>query len=220
MRVLFILLAAGAFLFGAEPKFGDYAAKIYKGNVTAPNITISEFDNPLEINFAGKYYINALSCSTDGGHGVEMCVIAKIFDLTSGKEIHGVMSDILNNDLYWYLNDYRALKFKPDSSLIGVSYYESDELYRTVYFEFKNGGFAEVARTEVYPDDVLKFIENYNECEHFGGEEPYDEARAKEIAQASEKYCGAANKAYKTLKSKYKNDVKTTNILANFYKNY
>jgi hypothetical protein len=223
MRALFITFATCAVLFAAEPKFADYAAKIYKGNVTAPNIVFTEDDteevkNPLEINFAGKYYINADGCSTSGGHGWDKCDRAKIFDLASGKEIAGVMQDILNDDLYWYRNDGRALTFKRDSSLISVSYYRFDELYRTVYFQFKNGGFKEVARIEVYPDDVIKFIENYSRCERYAGEDPIDAAREKELEQICEKYCGAAEKAYKTIKVKYKNNDAIIKATANFYK--
>ena len=60
------------------------------------------------------------------------------------------------------------------------------------------------------PADVEAQRENAEACEHFPGEEPYDAARAKEIEEGVEKYCGALKAALPALKTKYAGDAAVT----------
>lgn len=55
------------------------------------------------------------------------------------------------------------------------------------------------------PKQVKLFNKRQIECNHWAGEEPYDKARAKEIATAAEKLkCDILEKDEKKLISKYK----------------
>jgi hypothetical protein len=57
------------------------------------------------------------------------------------------------------------------------------------------------------PDDVQAFIKLQEECEHWAGEEPYDDARAKEIAKAmADLHCDDARKQEQELRRRYPND--------------
>ena len=54
------------------------------------------------------------------------------------------------------------------------------------------------------PADVAKFIDNAEMCEHFAGEwDDNDKARQREITQAIEQSCGAAQRQLKRLRVKY-----------------
>jgi hypothetical protein len=57
-----------------------------------------------------------------------------------------------------------------------------------------------------YPAEVKCFIESAALCEHFAGEEGYDEERAREIHQALDRYCPDAQARSKGLKEKYRSD--------------
>ena len=55
------------------------------------------------------------------------------------------------------------------------------------------------------PSKVKKFIDRQIECNHWGGEEPYDKARAQEIKAATDKLkCNDLEKDEKLLKKIYK----------------
>ena len=57
---------------------------------------------------------------------------------------------------------------------------------------------------EKLPQDVAKFVENAQMCEHFAGEwDDNDKARQREITQAVEQSCGQAQKQWKRLSVKY-----------------
>lgn len=58
------------------------------------------------------------------------------------------------------------------------------------------------------PADVSKFIERREACDHFRGEEAYDEARAKELAVALEKNCKGTDAQLAGLRKKYAKDKK------------
>lgn len=48
----------------------------------------------------------------------------------------------------------------------------------------------QVTATEpALPPDVQAFVDRYDECEHWLGEEPYDAARKREINRAIKKVC-------------------------------
>jgi hypothetical protein len=64
------------------------------------------------------------------------------------------------------------------------------------------------------PADVQCFVENAAACEHFAGEEPYDEERRSEILAAMDKSCGNAQNLSGPLKDKYNKDVDILRILA------
>ena len=56
---------------------------------------------------------------------------------------------------------------------------------------------------EGFPDDLKCLIENAAMCEHYAGEEPYDEERQAEITQALDKSCSDAQRLSLSLKKKY-----------------
>lgn len=56
------------------------------------------------------------------------------------------------------------------------------------------------------PADVTAFTTQRETCEHFLGEEPYDAARAAELADAAEKYCTTLNTQWAQLRARYKDD--------------
>jgi hypothetical protein len=57
------------------------------------------------------------------------------------------------------------------------------------------------------PEDVVQFINRHVECVHWGGEEPYDEERKKEIFAAVEKLgCLQLDDNERALRKKYAKD--------------
>jgi len=56
------------------------------------------------------------------------------------------------------------------------------------------------------PDDVVKFIERRDLCDHFRGEEPYDSERAEFLANAIRRDCTGTDTALAALMAKYQND--------------
>jgi hypothetical protein len=67
------------------------------------------------------------------------------------------------------------------------------------------------------PSDVISLLERTNECHYWGGEEPYDADRAKQIAEAVEKInCDSIDADTKALTEKYKNKPKITDKIKSF----
>jgi hypothetical protein len=64
------------------------------------------------------------------------------------------------------------------------------------------------------PEDVRYFVENAATCEHFAGEEPYDEERRTEIRIALGKYCKKALELSTLLKGKYSQNADILQILS------
>lgn len=61
--------------------------------------------------------------------------------------------------------------------------------------------------TAGYPADVADFLERVVECNHWAGEEPYDENRKREINQAvTELNCDALVADESVIKGHYRND--------------
>ncbi len=58
------------------------------------------------------------------------------------------------------------------------------------------------------PDDVRALVDDYDTCVHFGGEEPYDDARRREIEAAVARYCLPAPKRLAALMDKYRDDAR------------
>ncbi|WDJ04556.1 hypothetical protein [Xanthomonas campestris] len=68
------------------------------------------------------------------------------------------------------------------------------------------------------PDDVRKLVDDYDTCEHFAGEEPYDDARRREIEAAVEQYCTPAPARLAALMQRYRNDAGISEWLRNYAK--
>ncbi|MEA9783123.1 hypothetical protein [Xanthomonas campestris] len=68
------------------------------------------------------------------------------------------------------------------------------------------------------PDDVRKLVDDYDTCEHFAGEEPYEDARRREIEAAVEQYCAPAPARLAALMQRYRNDAGISEWLRNYAK--
>lgn len=69
----------------------------------------------------------------------------------------------------------------------------------------------------VLPKDVAAYIERRNECEHFIGEEPYDEARRKYLTRVIRETCTGSNRDLAALRAKYRSRPEVLEALADFY---
>jgi hypothetical protein len=67
-----------------------------------------------------------------------------------------------------------------------------------------------------YPFDVEEFVDRREICDHFRGEEPYDDDRAKFLAEQIEKVCTGTDKELQALKQKYNGDDEIMQILNRF----
>jgi hypothetical protein len=56
------------------------------------------------------------------------------------------------------------------------------------------------------PADVRAFLERENTCQHFAGEEAYDEARRLELETASERYCDGRERIFADLYERHHDD--------------
>jgi hypothetical protein len=64
------------------------------------------------------------------------------------------------------------------------------------------------------PKDVAAMIERIAMCIHFGGEEPYDSARSREIAAAMKKHgCERLDSDEAALRARYKNNSDVQRVL-------
>ncbi len=61
-----------------------------------------------------------------------------------------------------------------------------------------------------WPADLARFIERRDACDHFRGEDPYDEERRKFLQQKMAELCTGTDKELLRLKSKYRSDNKVT----------
>lgn len=67
------------------------------------------------------------------------------------------------------------------------------------------------------PKDVVAYVERRNECEHFIGEEPYDEARRKYLTRVIRETCANANRDLAALRAEYRGRPEVLEALADFY---
>jgi hypothetical protein len=219
MKILLALLAAYAVLFGAEPKFKDYPAKTYRGDIS--KTAASQFGQELKINFGGKYYINTYACL-----GEECDSDVVIVDIESG-EIYNLSEklDVYSHGVFFYHNHNGfRFKYQANSYLLALSYQEggvdADEPYRKVYFNFKDGEFEKIAQIESYPNDFTAFSEDYSMCESYEGNDPLNnEVPSEPDEQWSEgydKYCVPLEATAKKLLEKYKNNKKVSNQIKLF----
>lgn len=56
------------------------------------------------------------------------------------------------------------------------------------------------------PTDVQAFLARENTCQHFAGEEPYDDERRRELEEASAKYCEGRRKIFTDLVARHRGD--------------
>ncbi len=75
---------------------------------------------------------------------------------------------------------------------------------------------AGAAHAADLPADVSAFVEERQQCDHFRGEEPYDEARRVEIDSALDRYCRGTDARLAKLKTKYRHDAAVCDALAAF----
>jgi hypothetical protein len=54
------------------------------------------------------------------------------------------------------------------------------------------------------PRDIAAFVADRQQCDHFRGEEPYDEARRQEIAAALDRFCRGTDARLADLRKKYR----------------
>ena len=64
-----------------------------------------------------------------------------------------------------------------------------------------------------FPDDVTRFIERRDACDHVRGEAPYDAARRTYLEQQALKFCTGTDAALAALKQKYRSDAAVTTKL-------
>ena len=66
------------------------------------------------------------------------------------------------------------------------------------------------------PSKVAEFKERRDLCEHFLGEEPYDEERRIFLEKNIRKYCTGTDKELSSLKEKYKDNKAVLKTLADY----
>lgn len=68
------------------------------------------------------------------------------------------------------------------------------------------GDLADIRIYCAMPADVRSFLERENTCQHFAGEEAYDDARRAELEQASAEYCDGREDHFEALYARYYDD--------------
>ena len=66
------------------------------------------------------------------------------------------------------------------------------------------------------PPDVVNFMERRDLCDHFRGEDPYNEERRKFLEENLKKYCTGTDKELASLKAKHNNNEAVLKALANY----
>ncbi|MGF6417101.1 hypothetical protein ABH900_000562 [Stenotrophomonas sp. AN71] len=70
------------------------------------------------------------------------------------------------------------------------------------------------------PGDVQAFLARENTCQHFAGEEPYDDERRRELEEASAKYCEGREKIFTDLVARHRDDCATRAALIGINSRY
>jgi hypothetical protein len=65
---------------------------------------------------------------------------------------------------------------------------------------------ANAAAQDRLPADVARFVERRDGCDHFRGEEPYDDERRRFLEQRIRKLCIGTDRTLANLKKKYRDD--------------
>jgi hypothetical protein len=79
--------------------------------------------------------------------------------------------------------------------------------------------FANAAEKEAafkLPVDVASFKERRDACDHFRGEESYDQERRKFLVESLEKYCTGTDRELAALKAKYKSNKTVIDVLREY----
>jgi hypothetical protein len=66
------------------------------------------------------------------------------------------------------------------------------------------------------PVDVAEYKERRDLCDHFRGEDPYDEERRKFLEENMKKFCVATDKELASLKTKYKKNEAVLKALSGY----
>lgn len=66
------------------------------------------------------------------------------------------------------------------------------------------------------PKDVAIFKQRRDLCDHFRGEEPFDQERRKFLEENLNKYCTGTDKELAALKAQYKNDAAVIKVLGQY----
>ena len=69
------------------------------------------------------------------------------------------------------------------------------------------------------PTDVKAFVEKRDGCDHFRGEEPYDEERRRFLDENIKELCSGTDKALAELKNKYKDNANVIKQLSLYEEN-
>ena len=72
----------------------------------------------------------------------------------------------------------------------------------------------ELSLVEPMPADIRTFTNKRDECDHWRGEEPYDDERAKEISGAINDTCTGTDDKLSKLRRKYKDRPSVLEVLA------
>ncbi|HCT25585.1 MAG TPA: hypothetical protein DIW85_05135 [Stenotrophomonas sp.] len=70
------------------------------------------------------------------------------------------------------------------------------------------------------PGDVQAFLARENTCQHFAGEEPYDDERRRELEEASAKYCEGREKNFTDLVARHRDNCATRAALIGINSRY
>lgn len=69
------------------------------------------------------------------------------------------------------------------------------------------------------PEDVARFKERRDLCDHFRGEDPYDEERRAFLEENMDRYCTGTDAELEALKSRYKDDEAVMRLLSGYEEN-
>lgn len=75
---------------------------------------------------------------------------------------------------------------------------------------------AQLSDADPLPGDVRAFVARRQNCDHFRGEEPYDRARATEIALRLREFCTGTDAELARLKRIHARDRAVQRALANY----
>ena len=74
-------------------------------------------------------------------------------------------------------------------------------------------------QAEEWPADVAAFIETRDRCDHFRGEEPYDEERRKFLEKNINELCTGTDRKLADLKEKYRGNLAVRERLSLYEEN-
>jgi hypothetical protein len=78
-----------------------------------------------------------------------------------------------------------------------------DLLYKEYKSPIYEAQLFELRLKEVLPPDAAEYINDFRSCQHWGGEDAYDEKRAKQISEGIESSCTGLESKRKSIRTKY-----------------